>query len=131
MSEETPKDLWELSQHRYELALDRVEAVLRGAPAVPETDVFNEMRIVRMVGCHPVPWYGQAVDPEDSSVTVGVVLRNAFEALGDAIDYPTNEGLQTRARHWFTQRNLPLWRQGRREYRQWLDTLGAQRPPGR
>ena len=65
-----------------------------------------------------------------SSVSVGVVLRNAFEALGDYIDVPTGKGLQTRAHHWFTQRYLRLWRQGKREYNEWLDTLGVDRSPG-
>lgn len=130
MGEDNPQDIWELSRHRYEQALDRVEKALKDG-WTPGTckDLLNEMRIVRMVGCHRVPWYGMVVDPEDSSVTVGVMLRNAFEAVGDSIDYPTDEGLKTRASHWFTRQYLPRWRRGKREYHEWLDTLGRERPP--
>jgi hypothetical protein len=130
VSADNPADVNELSRHRYEQALSRVELALRGIVHQDGVNLENEMRIVRMVGCHRVPWYGQVMDPEDSSVSVGVVLRNAFEALGDYIDVPTGKGLQTRAHHWFTQRYLRLWRQGKREYNEWLDTLGVDRSPG-
>jgi hypothetical protein len=130
VSADNPADVNELSRHRYEQALSRVELALRGIMHQDGVNLENEMRIVRMVGCHRVPWYGQVMDPEDSSVSVGVVLRNAFEALGDYIDVPTGKGLQTRAHHWFTQRYLRLWRQGKREYNEWLDTLGVDRSPG-
>src|ERR1700729_2310321 len=117
---DNPDNAWELSRHRYEQALDRVEAALT---ACCSPDLLNEMRIVRMVGMTRAPWYGMIVDPEDSSVDGGVVLRNAFEALGDSVDYPTDRGLETRARHWFTRRYLPLWRRGKKEYGEWLDTM--------
>jgi hypothetical protein len=122
---DNPRDIQELSRHRYEQALARVEAALTIGWSLGDPDLLNEMRIIRMVGCNRVPWWGQAVDPEDGSVTVGVVLRNAFEAVGDYIDVPTGNGLQTRAHHWFTQRYLPRWRQGKREYHEWLDALGS------
>lgn len=125
---DNPKDIWELSRDRYERALDHVEAVLRRT-AHDDADVLNEMRIVRMVGCHRVPWYGMTIDPEDSSVDVGVVLRNAFEALGDWLDGVYGDGPHTKAATWFARRYLPLWRRGKHEYHEWLDTLGQERPP--
>jgi hypothetical protein len=127
-----PEGIWDLCLARYIEALDVVEAALRGDPVPSGTDLPNEMRIIRMVGMHQVPWYGQAVDHADSSVTVGVVLRNAFEALGDYIDVPTDRGLETRplqSLHSFTRRNLPRWREGKREYNEWLGTLWMERPP--
>lgn len=128
MNYENPRDAWDLSRARYAQALDHVEAVLRRT-AFDDPDVLNEMRIIRMVGMTQTPWWGAGIDHDDSSVTVGVMMRNAFEAVGDAVDYPTAEGLRTQARHWFTQRYLPRWRQGEKEYHEWLDTLGLERPP--
>lgn len=132
MSDDNPRDVWDLSQHRYHLALDRVETACR-ADDESRDYLLNEMRIVRMVSLHRAPWWGEAVDPDDSSVTVGVMMRNAFEAVGDDIDYdPTGEKLTvTSARHWLTRRYLPLWRRGKKEYSEWLDTLGLARPPER
>lgn len=129
MSDEDPQDIQELSRRRYEQALDYVEAVL---PCADDPDAFNEMRIIRMVGCNRVPWWGMAVDPADSSVTVGVMMRNAFAAVGDVIDHdPAGERLTvTTARHWLTRLYLPRWHRGKREYLEWLDTLGLARPPG-
>lgn len=122
MSEaDSPKDIQELSRHRYEQALNAVEAHLRGDPLSEGTDVLNEMRIVRMVGCNRVPWWGMCVDPEDTSVTVGVMMRNAFEALGDDV-HVNGEGPPPR--HWFTKLYVRRWRTGRRQYLEWLDTLG-------
>jgi hypothetical protein len=126
MADETdnPQSTWDLSRHRYQEALDRVEAGLRGDPVPGGVDLFNEMRIIRLVSMHRAPWYGASVDHEDNSVTVGVMMRNAFEALGEFIDEPN-----PKIGHWFTRRYLPLWRQGKREYLEWLDTLGQERPP--
>ena len=131
MSDDNPRDAWELSRYRHEQALDRVQEALRSGCPPADPDLLNEMRIIRMVAMTRAPWYGMIIDPEDSSVTVGVMMRNAFEAVGDYIDYPTDAGLQTRARHSFTRRYLPRWRQGKREYYEWLDTLSLQRPPER
>jgi hypothetical protein len=131
MSNQDPQDVCELSRHRYEQALGRVEAALTIGWSLGDPDLLNEMRIIRMVALNRLPWWGMTVDPEDSSVTVGVVLRNAFNAVGDVIDWdPTGEKLVlSSSRHWLTRRYLPLWRQGRREYLEWLDTLGLSRPP--
>lgn len=132
---EHPRDTWELSRARYEEALRRVEEVLQRDWG-ENSDLLNEMRIIRMVGMHRVPWWGMGVDPNDSSVMAGTMLRNCFEALGDSIDYPTDRGLETRAAHWLTRRYLPLWCLGKREYENWLDTLfrklpeHVDRPPG-
>lgn len=126
--EENPRDVFELSLHRYEQALARIEAALQIGWSLGDPDLLNEMRIIRLVGLHRAPWWGEAVDHADSSVTVGVMMRNAFEAVGDVIDFPA-PGARTEARHWFTRRYLPRWRQGKREYLEWLDTLGLARPP--
>lgn len=126
---DNPRDAWELSRHRYEQALDRVEEALRSGCLPEDPDLLNEIRIVRMVGMTRAPWYGMIIDPEDSSVDVGVMMRNAFEAVGDYVDGVYGE--HTKAKHWLTRRYLPLWRQGKREYHQWLDTLSLQRPPER
>jgi hypothetical protein len=123
-----PRDVWELSRARYEEALARIEAALLASPSVG-TDLLNEMRIIRMVGMHQTPWWGAAIDHEDSSVTVGVMMRNAFEAVGDFVDAPTAEGLQTKVSHWFTKLYLPRWRRGKKAYYEWLDTLSLPRAP--
>lgn len=123
MSWDNPADAYELSRARYEQALATVETALTVGWSLGDPDLLNEMRIIRMVGMNRAPWWGQGIDSEDSSVTVGVMMRNAFEAVGDNIDYPTDQGLKTDAGHWLTRRYLPLWRQGKREYQEWLDTL--------
>lgn len=126
MTWENPVDATELSRARYEEALDHVEAVLQRDWG-EDADVLNEMRIIRMIGMTRVPWWGQVIDHDDSSVTVGVMMRNAFEAFGDSIDDPG------RAAHWFTRAYLRRWREGKREYQEWLDTLfrrNVDRPAG-
>lgn len=129
MSRDNPRDWQELSRHRYEQALATVEAALTIGWKLGDPDLLNEMRIIRMMALTPTPWWGMAVDPEDSSVSVGVMMRNAFEALGDCVDYPTAEGFGTKADHWFTRRYLPHWRRGKREYLEWLKTLGLPSAP--
>lgn len=121
MSFEVPQNIGELSNYAFDEALAKVDRALAGAPE----EIREAISVIRLVSSVPrrTPWYGMPMDPDDSSVTVGVVLRNAFEALGDDIDYPADRGLETRARHWFTQRNLPRWRQGKREYDDYLDHL--------
>ena len=121
VSTDPPVDVGELSRHMIREAIDLVDRELADAPA----DVRRAVAVIRMVADIPrrAPWYGVPMDPDDSSVTVGVVLRNAFEALGDYIDYPTDRGLETEAGHWFTQRELPRWREGKREYDDYLDHL--------
>jgi len=128
---DNPRDVWELSRARYEEALSRVEKALRlGWTPGTRRDLLNEMRIIRMVGMRQTPWWGAGIDHGDSSVTVGVMMRNAFEAVGDFVDAPTAEGLQAKASHWFTKLYLPRWRQGKKEYYDWLDTLDLG-PPAR
>jgi hypothetical protein len=129
VSYENPRDVWDLSRARYEQALARIEAALQIGWSRGDPDLINEMRIIWMVGMHPTPWWGDAVDPADSSVTVGVMMRNAFESVGDYLDGPFGEGPQTKADNWLTRRYLPLWRQGERKYLEWLDTLALDRPP--
>jgi hypothetical protein len=126
---DNPRDVWELSRHRYEEALARVEAALQIGWSLGDPDLLNEMRIIRMVGMHQTPWWGAVIDPGDSSVTVGVMMRNAFEVVGDYVDAPTEAGPLTKASHWFTEMYLPRWRQGKKEYLEWLDALSLPRPP--
>lgn len=121
MSWNNPVDVNELSSARYEEALEHVEAALRSWGA--DEALLNEVRIIRMVGMRRVPWWGQVIDHDDSSVTVGIMMRNAFEAFGDGIDYPTDLGLRTDSKHWFTRAYLHRWRQGKQEYQDWLDAL--------
>lgn len=126
MSREWPERIGELSVR----ALDDAIGVLEKAVASHNNaDVLDEahkaLAVVRLVARMPraAPWWGQTIDREDSSVTVGVMMRNFFEALGDSIDYPTERGLETRADHWFTRMYLPRWRRGRREYYDFLGHL--------
>lgn len=121
MSLEVPQNIGELSNYAFDEALAKVDRALADAPE----EIRAAISVIRLVSGVPrsAPWYGVPMDPDDSSVTVGVVLRNAFEALGDHIDYPTDRGLETQARHSFTQRNLPRWREGKREYNDYLDHL--------
>lgn len=79
------------------------------------------------------PWYGALVrTPEGDCVEMGVVLRNAFEALGDAVDVVCEGGeRKTFASSWFTQRWAEPFRQGKKDYYNWLrmmdDPLAYQR----
>ena len=98
-----------------------------GAHVPPE--IFKCLKVIRLVVNMPrrSPWYGIGVDPEDSSVTVGVMMRNAFEAVGDWVDSNgmanMKDGKQYRDTNWFTRLYLPRWRQGKRAYNEWLDSL--------
>jgi hypothetical protein len=128
---EYPRDSWDLCRARYEEALEKIEAHLSGGPVLlTPAEVVNEMRIIRMATMRKSPWFDRSIDPEDSSVTVGSMMHNAFEALGDSAGYPTDQGLVVKADHWFTRRYLPLYQRGKREYDEWLDALGRERRPG-
>jgi hypothetical protein len=121
MSRDVPEHIGELSRYALQQAIDRVDRELRDAPQ----EVRDAVSVIRLVVSIPrrVPWYGATIDTEDSSITVGVVMRNAFEAVGDSIDAPTDRGPETRADHWFTQMYLPRWRQGKRDYGDYLSHL--------
>lgn len=126
MSFEWPDHAGELSAW----ALDHaVEALEKTAEGIGDDEARAEARkalaVVRLVARMPraAPWWGQVIDPADSSIHVGVMMRNAFESVGDHIDVPTNEGLKTKADHWFTKLYLPRWRTGRQEYHDFLRHL--------
>jgi hypothetical protein len=77
MSREVPGDIGELSRHALREAVDKVDHELADAPE----DVRKAVAVIRLVTDIPrrAPWYGVPMDPGDSSVTVGVVLRNLVE----------------------------------------------------
>jgi hypothetical protein len=121
VSREVPEDLGELSNYAFDEAMATVEQALAGAP--PE--VRRALSVIKLVSDVPrrSPWYGIPIDPEDSSVTVGVMMRNAVESVGDWIDGPLGDGPHTKADSWFTRRYLPLWRDGKLAYYDYLDHL--------
>jgi hypothetical protein len=121
MSRDVPEHIGELSRYALQQAIDRVDRELAGAPQ----ELRDAVSVIRLVTDVPrrAPWYGAIIDSEDSSVSVGVMMRNAFEAVGDSIDAPTDRGLETHADHWFTKLYLSRWRRGRREYRDYLEHL--------
>lgn len=68
------------------------------------------------------PWYGAMMKLSDRDhVEMGTVLRNAFEALGDGVDVLVEGGgIKTLASSWFTQHYAEPWRQGKKDYYDWL-----------
>jgi hypothetical protein len=115
-----PQDIGELSRARLAGALRRLERAVQSDPRGTDPLMLNEIRVIRLVlgFDQRLRWYGAIVDPDDSSVTAGVMMRNAFEAVGDQIDEPP-----AKWKHWLTRMYGPLWHRGRREYRDYLDTL--------
>lgn len=113
MSREWPTHIGELSTY----ALDQAIETLSKEAAGISPDVDKALAVIRLVAPRrrAAPWYGQVIDPEDSSVTAGVMMRNAFEAVGDHVDEPP--------RHWFTRMYLGRWRRGRTEYYDFLEHL--------
>jgi hypothetical protein len=106
-----------MSRYAMQQALGKVDRALADAPE----DVRAALSVIRLVENMPrrVPWYGVPVPtPEGDSVSVGTVLRNAFEAVGDWADDPPKAG-----DHWFTQRYRPIWQQGERDYDDFLTHL--------
>jgi hypothetical protein len=115
---DVPRDIGELSRYALEDAIGKVDRALAGA--APE--LRAAVSVIRLVSGMPrrAPWYGTPVDPADSSVTAGVAMRNAFEAVGD---WPESYGRPAKADHWYTRRYLPLWLAGRRGYYRYLAHL--------
>jgi hypothetical protein len=114
MSREVPEHIGELSRYAMQEALDKVDRALADAPE----DVRAALSVIRLVENMPrqVPWYGASVLlPDGDSVSVGTVLRNAFEAVGDSADDPPKGG-----DHWFTRRYRPAWQWSKREYNDFL-----------
>jgi hypothetical protein len=122
MSREFPEHIDELSRYALEEAIGTVSRYAAGGPE----EVRRAAAVIRLVTGVPrrVPWYGVPVDPEDNSVTAGVMMRNAFEAVGDWVDALSSGGkTTTKADHWFTKMYLGLWRAGKRDYNDFLDHL--------
>jgi hypothetical protein len=117
VSFEVPEHIGELSTWAFEEALGKIDAALADAP----DDVRAAISVIRLVSGMPrqAPWYGVHMPtPEGDTVSMGTVLGNAFEAVGD---WPWAEPRKTE--HWFTRRHYPAWRQGRRDYHDYLDHL--------
>lgn len=85
MSAEIPANIGELSRHALHEAIEKVDLALDGAPE----DIRKAVAVIRLVTDMPrrCPWYGVPVDPDDSSVTVGVVLRNLLDFYWGNEDY--------------------------------------------
>lgn len=126
MSDEWPTHIGELSAWSLNHAIETLEKTIgshdnAGLP----NDAQKALAVIRLVAKMPraCPWWGQVIDSNDSSVHVGVMMRNAFEALGEDIDESSSEGLIGRPKSWFTQLYLPRWTEGRRRYYDFLDHL--------
>jgi hypothetical protein len=116
-----PEEIGELSAWALDHAIETLEKLHEG----DDGDAGKALAVIRLVARMPraAPWYGQIIDPADSSVDVGVMMRNAFEAVGDHIDGTYADGPHQTSGHWLTQRYLPLWREGKRRYHDFLDRL--------
>ena len=117
MSDEFPENIGELSRYALEQAIERVDRALAGAPE----EIRKSVAVIKLVTGMPrrVPWYGVTMPtPEGDSVALGTVLGNAFEAVGDR---PWSAPVKTD--HYFTRRHWAAWRQGRRDYDDYLDHL--------
>lgn len=114
MSTEWPTHLGDLSAYTLQQAIEVLEKAFAGPG---DEDVQHALAVIRMVAPMPrrSPWYGQPIDPDDGSVTVGVMMRNAFEAVGDSPDEPP--------KHWLTKMYLARWRRSRAEYYDFLEHL--------
>lgn len=120
---EHPPDLRHLSRERLKRAQDTIAAFLEVAEAGPT--MLEEFRIIRLLqdpGLRQKSWYGLAIDPEDTSTTVGIMMRNAFEALDVDPDVLAGRKIVTRA-SWFVRHYLPLWLRGRKAYNEFLDEV--------
>jgi hypothetical protein len=74
-----PDGLGGLSSHMLSKAIEHLDRSLRDA----DEETRKAIEIVKLVSRVPrrSPWYGVPMDPEDNSVTVGVVLKNVITAL--------------------------------------------------
>lgn len=102
-----PDGLGDLSTYMLNKAIEHLDGVLRDA----DEETRKAVEIVKLVARVPrrSPWYGAPMDPEDSSVTVGVVLSNLLDML------PHERGYVARVRQRLEQ--------GRRAYYDYLDHL--------
>jgi hypothetical protein len=122
VSFEWPDEFGELSVWALDHAIETLEKAHEGE----EGDVKKALAVIRLVARMPrsSPWWGQIIDPSDSSVNVGVMMRNAFEAVGDDVDALCQGGeIRSTANSWFTQLYVARWREGKRQYYDFLDHL--------
>lgn len=123
---EWPTRLGDLSAYALDEAVKAVGTFVERSGESPERDnAIRAMATIRLVARMPrsAPWYGEIIDPSDSSVHVGIMMRNAFEALGEDIDEIAEKGLISRPKNWFTRFYLPRWLEGRRRYYDFLEHL--------
>lgn len=122
---EFPENPGELSAYALDHSIEALSEALRDHP---DPDVAKALAVIRFVAHYPrqAPWYGVHVKlpDRDDSVTVGTILYNAFEAVGDDVDALGEGGrvLNTR-KSWFTQMYAQAWRQGKIDYYDFLDHL--------
>ena len=117
MSHEFPENIGELSRYSLEKAIERVDQALADAPE----EIRKSVAVIKLITGTPrrAPWYGVTMPtPEGDTVSMGRVLGNAFEAVGD---WPWSE--PRKLEHYFTRRHYPQWVAGRREYDDYLDHL--------
>lgn len=109
MSREIPDHLGELSTAKLQEAINALDTHLQFAPQ----DIRDALSIIRLVTSVPRRghWYGISIDPDDSSCTVGVVLRNLIEI----IEQDRGLGL--------TRNYRDLLLHGRRQYDEYLGKL--------
>jgi hypothetical protein len=122
VSFEWPDEIGELSRWALDHAIETLEKAHEGE----DGDVRKALSVIRLVARMPrsSPWWGQIIDPSDSSVDVGVMMRNAFEAVGDDVDALCQGGeIRNTANSWFTRLYVARWREGKRQYYDFLDHL--------
>jgi hypothetical protein len=123
VSFEFPERAGELSTYALNKSVELLSEALKDHP---DEDVRKALAVIRLVAPYPrqVPWYGATMrlPGRNDSVPLGTVLRNAFESVGDDVDALYEDGrVVTTQRNWFTQRYLSAWRQGKRDYYDYLD----------
>jgi hypothetical protein len=116
-----PKSIGELSRYALNEAVKRIGRELRDA----DQETRDAIETIKLVVDVPreTPWYGVPMDAEDSSVTVGVVLRNLIETL-DVI--ASREAVPAETRRLCQQEAARLKRRtdrGKRAYNEYLDNL--------
>lgn len=122
----TPQRIGELSRRALQDAVDRVDRELRDA----DQEVRDAIAVIRLVVDVPraAPWYGVPIDPEDSSVSVGVVMRNIVMLLEGFAREKSDPDLTRRCARSEAARLQRRVEQGKREYDRYLDQLLSATP---
>lgn len=122
----TPQRIGELSRRALQDAVDRVDRELRDA----DKEVRDAISVIRLVVDVPraAPWYGVPMDPEDSSVLVGVVLRNLVTLLEGYAWEKSDPDFTRRSARSEAARLQRRVAQGKREYDRYLDQLFSATP---